>query len=163
MYQQEVREPLCLSLFHTTLVCFPRYIECLKYLGTQWVGLRLHFPILQEVVEHGKESEYWVKVINQQGFLAPEDQAHAPSDWSKWHFEFFPHRLEEFESTQQFYCIGTCNFINWGGDVGIIICHILSSLPSLFLPLFFLIKPYGKYSFERESVIFPQVLFDHYF
>ena len=38
------------------------WIICIKSLGSQWIGLKFHFPILWEVIEPGQGQEFWKKV-----------------------------------------------------------------------------------------------------
>lgn len=55
LYERELKEPTSFPLFHSTLDRVHRYEECLKALGSQWIGLRSHFLVLWEIIDSRKE------------------------------------------------------------------------------------------------------------
>ena len=74
------RYPLTFSNFGLALDRVSQYIYCSKILGVRWVGLNFHFPILWEVMEKEKESNFWTMMISKLGFLKPHENNHPVSD-----------------------------------------------------------------------------------
>jgi hypothetical protein len=99
-FEHEKREPFCLSLFHSTLDRLLIYTYFVKALGTQWIGLGFHFPILWEILETGKEEEFWKEFISQHGYRFPHESCRSRIDWCWWYLETIPHREPNPKSSE---------------------------------------------------------------